>query len=82
MFLITWTDEAFDQMHRLVLQHPKRNWGLSQALKLAQARLGTDPLGCSESREDQNRVCFLKPLTVDFEDDTVDITQVFFSLKS
>jgi len=51
-------------------------------LKLAQARLGTDPLGCSESREDQNRVCFLKPLTVDFEDDTVDITQVFFSLKS
>lgn len=57
-----------------------------QALKLAQARLGTDPLGRSESREDQNRVCFLKPLTIyftlDFEDDTVEITQVFFSLKS
>ncbi len=86
MFLITWTEEAFEQMHRIALQYPHRNRRLSRALRQMDAHLRDDPLGGSESREDQNRICIVTPLTVyftiDFEHDTVEITQVYFILKS
>lgn len=85
MFSIRVTDEAFLQVRRVIQQFPSRKGEVAQALKMIKSKLGSDPLGCSESREDQNRICIQQPLslffTVDFEHDVVVITQLFFNPK-
>ena len=85
MFLIAWSDEAFESIHRLVLQYPGRRTDFAASLKQADRMLSTDPIGSSESREGRYRICIVSPLTlfftVDFEDDTVEITDVIFNLR-
>ena len=85
MFLITCSAIAFDQIARFSAMFPKRKRDLVRALKEVRDLLSRDPLGCSESRQNRDRVCIVRPLTVyfsvDFQNDAVEIIQFFFNPK-
>ena len=86
MYSISISISAFDQFRRIATQFPESKNELIRCLKKARELLGIDPLGCSESRQDRERICIESPLTfyfsIDFQQSTVEISQVYFNSKS
>ncbi|MBA4062906.1 MAG: hypothetical protein C0501_04205 [Isosphaera sp.] len=64
---VAWHDTAFDQMARIVRNHPDHKDELAAALRDLTAALRADPEGAGESRGDGLRITFHDPLVVDFQ---------------
>ena len=80
MFTVVWSDEAFDDMGRIVWANPDRKAELAAALRELTDRLSRDPGGTGESRWGDLRVMFPGPLAVYFrvadEGQAVEVAQV------
>lgn len=80
MFLVVWSDEAFEDMRLIVAAQPVRKREFALALRQIEHQLGTDPLAVGESREEDMRVTFAGELTVfyrvDADEETVEIGAV------
>ena len=85
MFVISCSEIAFEQIKRIAALYPARRVDVVRSLKEVRDLLSRDPLGCSESRQNRDRVCIVRPLTiyfsVDFQHDTVEISQILFTPK-
>ncbi|WP_439621067.1 type II toxin-antitoxin system RelE/ParE family toxin [Gemmata sp.] len=64
MFLLVWSDEAFEEMARIVRLYPARKHEFATALRQVTHQLSTDPLNRGESREEEMRVMFAGDLSV------------------
>ena len=86
MFSITCSELSFEQLRRISDLYPSRKGNLVASLKAVREFLSHDPLGCSESRQNRDRVCIVSPLTffftIDFQHDTVEIIPIFFNVKT
>jgi hypothetical protein len=80
MFLVVWAEGAFDDMDRIVRDHPARKREFALALRQITRQLTDDPERIGESREDEMRVMFAGELSVfysvDADDKTVEIGSV------
>jgi hypothetical protein len=83
MFEIVWSDEAFDQMQRLMLMYPNLRSQFGKSLREATSTLEDVPVSTGESREGYHRVGFFDPITVYFvvniKESLVGITGVYLS---
>jgi plasmid stabilization system protein ParE len=78
MFLVEWTDEAFDLMAGIVSRQPYRKQEFGLALRQIAWKLGDDPVGHSESRPNDARILSVKPLTIYFRvDEEAEAVEVF-----
>ena len=75
MFLIVWSDEAFAQMTGIVGRHTARKSELAGALRRIADELSRNPASVGESRDDDFRIMFARPLTVYFrvDDETTSV---------
>ena len=80
MFLVVWTDAAFDDMDRIVRAHPLRKREFALALREISQHLTTNPEQVGESREEEMRVMFAGELSVfyriDANENTVEIGNI------
>jgi plasmid stabilization system protein ParE len=80
MFIIVWSDDAFEDMSLIVAAYPIRKREFALALRQIELQLGADPLAVGESREEDMRVTFAGELTVfyrvDAKEETVEIGAV------
>jgi plasmid stabilization system protein ParE len=80
MFLVVWSDVAFDDMSRIVRAHPTRKREFATALRQIAHRLATDPERVGESRDGGVRVMFAGEVSVFYRVDhsaqTVEIGNV------
>jgi hypothetical protein len=76
MFLVVWSETAFDNMNEIVGGNRARKRELAVALRQVAHQLTTDPLGVGESRGDSDkaRVMFAGELSVFYSVDTDDNT--------
>lgn len=80
MYLVAWSDEAFEQMSRIVRDNPARKDELASALQELAVRLRLDANTTGESRGRFYRVVLIGPLTVFYrleeESDAVEVIRV------
>jgi len=74
MFLVVWTDGAFDDMADHIHRHPNRKREFALALRQIAHQLASDPMGVGESREAEMRVMFAGEISVFYRVDTADQT--------
>lgn len=86
MFSIAFSKIAFDQFKRICSLFPESKSELIRSLQEVRELLSRDPLGSSESRQNRDRICIVSPLTfyftIDFQQSTIEISQVFYSRKA
>ena len=80
MYLVAWSDQAFEQMARIIRENPARRDELISALQEIATRLRLDANTTGESRGRYFRVVLADPLTVfyrlDEESDAVEVIRV------
>ena len=80
MYLVAWSDQAFEQMSRIIRENPARKDELTSALQELATRLRLDANTTGESRDRYYRVLLVEPLTVfyrlDEESDAVEVIRV------
>ena len=80
MFLVVWSDEAFEDMSGIVKAHAARKHEFATALRQIAHQLSTDPQTVGESRADDVRVMFAGAVSVfyvvDEDEKTVEIAKV------
>ena len=72
MFLVVWSERAFDNMNEIVRDNPSRKRELAAALRQITHQLTTDPQRVGESRTGDLRVMFASELSVFYRVDTED----------
>ncbi len=85
MYSIAYSIVAFEQFKRISTHFPGAKGELIRSLREVQEVLSRDPLGCSESRQNRTRICIVSPLafyfSIDFQQSTIEVSQVFYSGK-
>ncbi len=85
MYSIAYSTVAFEQLKRICTQFPQAKGDLIRSLREVQVMLSSDPLSCSESRQNRTRICIVSPLTfyfsIDFQQSTIEVSQVFYTGK-
>jgi plasmid stabilization system protein ParE len=80
MYLVAWSDQAFEQMSRIIRENPARKDELTSALQELAVRLRLNANSTGESRGGFYRVVLVDPLTVfyrlDEESDAVEVIRV------
>jgi plasmid stabilization system protein ParE len=80
MYLVAWSDQAFEQMSRIIRENPARKDELTSALQELAVRLRLNANSTGESRGGFYRVVLVEPLTVfyrlDEESDAVEVIRV------
>lgn len=80
MFLVTWSEAAFEQMQQLLLDHPSRRTDFVYALRTLERELNQSADMWGESRGGNDRLGFPGPLSVlvevDPDDRTVTVLRV------
>jgi hypothetical protein len=81
MFLVVWSDEAFEKMANLIRFNPERKEEFAAALRGISQQLTHNARHAGESREAEMRVMFAGDLSVFFSvdesDQTVEIGDVW-----
>ena len=64
---VVWQQRAFDQVAAHLAANPSRVGAIAAAMRKVEADLADDPGEVGESRHDEFRVMFPRPLTVYFQ---------------
>jgi hypothetical protein len=74
MFLVVWSDVAFEEMARLIRFNPERKEEFASALREISEQLSNNARHAGESREDEMRVMFSGEVSIFFSVDELDQT--------
>lgn len=81
MFVVVWSDEAFEQMQNLFDRHPALQTEFTYFLRTLARELASFGNEWGESRDDSIRIGFIGPVTITIDVDESDSTIEVLSVK-